>query len=248
MSWLIFSNKLINGQYSQQEWWWSLELHGGAIDVQFCWVPAHEGLQGAESADQSSPAPLGEVLKKKEMEVWQRRWDEDREHWSMCVLVYLRNWEFIVGPLDGMWVWWRYWELKEMKRDTLDIRSSSLRRSCVQFLRILTCRHMCIICGDLVSNIAVMVVEGGLPGVFTLECKQSRGFYQELHHLTFCQESTHKALSVTFRIYSLPDPVWRAGTWAHDTVTGTMGRTGASVRPSLASPIRCLFLLLVLLL
>lgn len=63
-------------------------------------------------------------------------------------------------------------------------------------LRILICRHMCIICGDLVSNIAVMVVEGGLPGVFTLECKQSRGFYQELHHLTFCQESTLTKLSL----------------------------------------------------
>lgn len=93
---------------------------------------------------------------------------------------------------------------------------------------------MCIICEDLLCNITVMVVEGGIPWVFTLECKrrrlQSRGFYQELHYLTCCQESmlTKPSLldvALGFPVWAvyLPDSVCRAAMFSSLNVSSWDG-------------------------
>jgi len=71
-----------------------LRLHRGGIDVQFCWVPAHEGIKGNEIADKLAKEallkvitvtiPLGKgegkaVVKRKGLEIWQKCWEEDRK-------------------------------------------------------------------------------------------------------------------------------------------------------------------------
>ena len=71
-----------------------LGLHRGGIEVQFCWVPAQKGLAGNASADKLAKKAVkqqieiqvligkGEgkaIVKKKGMEIWQRRWDEDQK-------------------------------------------------------------------------------------------------------------------------------------------------------------------------
>ena len=71
-----------------------LGLQRGGIEVQFCWVPAHKGLTGNEGADKLAKKALqqqielkivlgkGEgkaMVKKKGMEIWQRRWDDDQK-------------------------------------------------------------------------------------------------------------------------------------------------------------------------
>lgn len=71
-----------------------LRLHRGGIDVQFCWVLAHEGVKGNEGADKLAkeallkeitvPIPLGKgegkaVVKKKGLEIWQKWWEDDKK-------------------------------------------------------------------------------------------------------------------------------------------------------------------------
>ncbi len=71
-----------------------LRIHRGGIDVQFCWVPAHEGVKGNENADKlakeallkeiSVPTPLGKgegkaIVKRKGIEIWQKWWEEDKK-------------------------------------------------------------------------------------------------------------------------------------------------------------------------
>ena len=71
-----------------------LRLHRGVIDLQFCWVPAHEGVKRNECADKLAksarqkeitlPVQLGKgegkaVIKKKGMEIWQKRWEKDQK-------------------------------------------------------------------------------------------------------------------------------------------------------------------------
>ncbi len=62
-----------------------LRIHRGRIDVQFCWVPAHEGVKGNSYADKlakeallkeiSVPISLGKgegkaIVKRKGIEIW----------------------------------------------------------------------------------------------------------------------------------------------------------------------------------
>ncbi len=64
-----------------------LRIHRGGIDVQFCWVPAHEGVKGNGYADKlakeallkeiSVPIPLGKgerkaIVKRKGIEIWKK--------------------------------------------------------------------------------------------------------------------------------------------------------------------------------
>ncbi len=71
-----------------------LRIHRGGIDVQFCWVPAHEGVKGNENADKlakeallkeiSVPLPLEKgdgkaIVKRKGIEIWQKWWEEDKK-------------------------------------------------------------------------------------------------------------------------------------------------------------------------
>ncbi|XP_043998578.1 uncharacterized protein LOC122846005 [Gambusia affinis] len=69
-------------------------LYRGGIDVWFCWVPAHQGVKGNERADKLAKRaldqaitikiPIGKgegksIIKNKEMEIWQKRWNEDKK-------------------------------------------------------------------------------------------------------------------------------------------------------------------------
>ncbi|XP_035985721.1 uncharacterized protein LOC118559100 [Fundulus heteroclitus] len=69
-------------------------LYRYGIEVQFCWVPAHEGVKGNETADKLAKKALGKqnkdqisfgkgegksIIKKKETEIWQKIWDEDEK-------------------------------------------------------------------------------------------------------------------------------------------------------------------------
>ncbi len=86
-----------------------LRIHRGGIDVQFCWVPAHEGVKGNEYADKlakeallkeiSFPIPLGKsegkaIIKRKGIEMWQKWWEEDkkgRQYYKIQKSVSIKN-------------------------------------------------------------------------------------------------------------------------------------------------------------
>lgn len=88
-----------------------LRLHRGGIDVQFCWVPAHEGVKGNESADKLAkdalqkeitvPIPLGKgegkaVIREKGMRIWQKWWEEDtkgRGYYKVQKCVSIKNYK-----------------------------------------------------------------------------------------------------------------------------------------------------------
>ena len=71
-----------------------IELFNSLFRLQFCWVPAHEGVKGNEMTDKLAKEallkviiitiPLGKgegkaVNKRKGLEIWQKRWEEDRK-------------------------------------------------------------------------------------------------------------------------------------------------------------------------
>ncbi len=87
-----------------------LRIHRCGIDVQFCWVPAHEGVKGNEYADKlakeallkeiSVPVPLGKgegkaIVKRKGIEIWQKWWDKKdkkgRRYYKIQKSVSIKN-------------------------------------------------------------------------------------------------------------------------------------------------------------
>ncbi len=86
-----------------------LRIHRCGIDVQFCWVPAHEGVKGNEYADKlakeallkeiSVPIPLGKgegkaIVKRKGIGTWQKWWEEDkkgRRYYTIQKSVSIKN-------------------------------------------------------------------------------------------------------------------------------------------------------------